>query len=73
MIPWSTSPSRRPHPTLGVRLRWWRKDKLARVERFTEGSGKYVGLVGPDWRIVNERGFGTLKAAQRACDKALRN
>jgi hypothetical protein len=78
---WPTRPRRLKHAVLGKRILWQRLDGRARVVRFSEGSGRYLGEIAT---LINGRvdaalavtrligDFPSLVRAERACDRALR-
>ena len=77
---WPLRPRRLKHAILGKRILWLRLDGRARVVRFTEGSGRYLGEIAT---LINGRvdaplavtrligNFPSLIRAQRACDREL--
>jgi len=70
---WPKWPLLNRHPTLGRRQTWTRSDGLAMVQRFSEGSGKFICFVRPDldgcFLPLYGGGFSRLRDAQRYCDR----
>ena len=73
---WPAKPKRSKHPILGTRLTWLRSDGLALVDRFPQGSGRFIPSIaeepGENFRPLR-CSVRTLKGAQKACDCKLKN
>lgn len=82
---WSQAPSRSRDPALGLRKRWSTSCRRFVIEQFPEATGRFIALSRlPDFpraliRQTNRRlpshalgDFGTLAAARRACEIALK-
>lgn len=77
---WPLRPRRLKHAILGKRIIWLRFDGRAKVERFSEGSGRHIGTIAlhvngrvdaasATTRLIGN--FPSLARAQRACDREL--